>query len=115
MSAPKKPTATDLRKAVGKLRNPAPGVSLVSHGWVNVKTPPDPRDAEVADLKADNARLHEALSLAFSLANSFIVEYGVDHDLDCPEDDTCECPEAANVNKIMEKVIAALARVGKKE
>ncbi len=53
------------------------------------------KDKKIADLTRD-------LEEAKCLLGWMVDDAGVTHELDCPEDDTCECETPARINKLLE-------------
>lgn len=65
---------------------------------------------EVSRLRAENVRLREALREMYRVFGQVIDQHGVEHEGDCPEDDTCLCLDAAEINTAFTSAIAALRK-----
>jgi hypothetical protein len=59
-------------------------------------------------LEAERDRLHTVLKRLWDAGDAYFTHHGAEHEEDCPEDDTCECPL---VNAINEAFAAALPLV----
>lgn len=55
--------------------------------------------AVVEDCDAENARLRAALLRLYDTTTAYFEHNGAEHETDCPEDDTCECPLVNAVNE----------------